>query len=112
MPTASWGRPVPLSDSSIASTPARQVTCTSCAGGRLRPDRANTALWRGSELIVIENIPALVCQTCGERYFEDETALVLDRMRGRQGGDGPPARVLSVPVFPYAPPSDAPEEET
>lgn len=113
MPKASRGRPVPLSDTTTPPPPAT-LACTGCAGGTLRPDKVKTALWQGDALVVVEDIPALVCQSCGERYFEDETAMALDLMRGGQGAGRPPARVLSVPVYTFAParrPGET-EEET
>lgn len=91
--------------------PAQQSECTGCAGGTLRRDRVSTAVWHGDDLVVIEDIPALVCQRCGERYFEDETALALDLMQARRGADNPPLRILSVPVFAYAPPGSTPAKE-
>lgn len=96
-----------LSDMGTDSAPAQMLGCTSCAGGELRRDRVGTALWRGDRLMVIEEIPALVCTRCGERYFEDETAMALDMMRAGKGAAGRPARILSVPVYPYAPPGAA-----
>jgi len=66
-------------------------------------------LWKGNALIVVEDIPALVCRSCGERYFEDETAMALDMMRGGRGTSGDPARILQVPVYSYAAPTGAPK---
>nr|WP_246175875.1 type II toxin-antitoxin system MqsA family antitoxin [Roseovarius bejariae] len=84
--------------------PAPLSGCTSCGGGTLRRDRVKTALWRGEDLVVIEDIPALVCIRCGERYFEDETAMALDMMQAGQGAQGRPRRSLSVPVYGFTAP--------
>lgn len=46
-----------------------------------------SAYWRDAQLVVIDNIPAFVCQGCGERIFDDATSAALDLMRG----DGVPA---------------------
>lgn len=76
--------------------------CQSCATGRLARDRVNTALWSGDRLVVVEGVPALVCLSCGERFYEDETAMRLDMMKG---GGFPPeaaAREVVVPVFTFA----------
>lgn len=105
---------MPLSDAMQQGTQAQLEQCTSCAAGTLRRDRVSTALWRGGGLVVIEGIPALVCQSCGERYFEDETAMTLDLMRTGEGEGESPARVMSVPVYAYTPPggrrqTEAPE---
>ena len=53
----------------------------------------------------VEDIPALVCQSCGERYFEDETAMSLDMMREGRGMAGAPARTMQVPVYAFAAPA-------
>lgn len=105
MPKASRGRPVPLPEATSPAAPEQLSRCTSCAGGTLRRDRVSTALWRGERLVVIEDIPALVCTSCGERYFEDETAMALDMMQAGNSS-APPARVLSVPVYTYMPPDN------
>ena len=57
---------------------------------------------QGEGLVVIRNIPAMVCPGCGAEYVADETAVTLDRMRGG-GFAGCRARApLSVPVFDFA----------
>jgi len=99
-----------LPEATSAAPPAQQPSCTSCAGGRLARDNVRTALWQGDDLVIVEGIPALVCQSCGERYFEDETAMALDFMRGGGLEEGTAIRRVSVPVFAYAPPGSGPEE--
>ena len=98
---------MPLSEMMQQAEPEWLSDCTSCTGGKLRRDRISTALWRGDRLLVIEDIPALVCARCGERYFEDETAMALDMMRVGDVAEDLPARVISVPVYTYAPPGSA-----
>jgi hypothetical protein len=46
---------------------------------------------------VIENVPALVCEECGEKYFDAETALKLDEFLY----ETKPDRIIQVPVFEY-----------
>lgn len=111
MQKALRGRPVPLSDAMVETAHRQLSECTSCAGGMLRHDQVSTALWRGDGLVVIEDVPALVCVRCGERYFEDRTAMALDMMKADKGPDNPPARILSVPVYIFAPPGGARAEE-
>lgn len=118
MPTASRGRPVRSSVEAVrpkaedvaagpAGPAAEAPRCQSCATGRLMRDAVKTALWSGERLIVVEDIPALVCPHCGERFYEDETAMRLDMMRG--GGFAPDraARQMTVPVFSFAAPGKA-----
>lgn len=96
---------MPLSDDAAAGHQAaglpEQLRCQTCSGGVLAAEAVNTALWHGDRLVVIEDVPALVCQHCGERYYEDETAMALDMMRGRGFAQERAARMLAVPVFSF-----------
>jgi YgiT-type zinc finger domain-containing protein len=75
------------------------ATCTRCGSSALRTTTIRSAFWEDDRLVVIEDIPALVCQKCHEQYFDDATVVLLDLMRG----DGyPPEKALreiTVPVF-------------
>lgn len=75
--------------------------CTRCELGALRPRHIETAFWRDGGLIVIRNIPAMVCPTCGEEYVGDRTALGLDRMRGNGFSGHSASERMIVPVFDY-----------
>jgi len=78
------------------------ATCTRCGGGELRAARVRSAFWEGERLVVVEDIPALVCAACSEQFYGDSTAIVLDLLRG----DGFPAEraksVMQVPVFSFS----------
>lgn len=96
-PTAPAQTPVPL-----AFVPGMQVACDHCPGSLLRSTRISTAFWQDDGLVVIRNIPAMVCPDCGEEYVEDDTVVALDRLRGA-GFDGcAQIAPLSVPVFDFA----------
>ncbi len=71
--------------------------CDLC-GGELRPGKTTLEFWRGQELIVIKDLPADVCEQCGEAYLSVETSERLDRFLA----DYPqhkPERYLAVPQF-------------
>jgi YgiT-type zinc finger domain-containing protein len=74
------------------------ATCSQC-GSDLRAATIRSAFWEDDRLVVIEDVPALVCSNCREQYFDDTTVVLLDLMRG----DGFPAekarREIVVPVF-------------
>ena len=40
-----------------------------------------SAFWHDDRLVVIENVPALVCNTCGEQFYDDGTGRLIDRIR-------------------------------
>ena len=75
--------------------------CKRCELGGLQPKHIETAFWRNGGLMVIRNIPAMVCPTCGEEYVSDETALGLDRMRGNGFLPNSASERMIVPVFEY-----------
>lgn len=91
-----------------AATPSEvageQVVCDRCQEGVLAEKPIQSAFWRGTGLVVIRNIPAMVCPVCGEEYVADRTAIGLDRMRG--SGFSAPATVerMIVPVLDYVDP--------
>lgn len=56
------------------------MNCVLCKTGVTAPGKTTVVLTRGETSIVIKNVPADLCQTCGEYYLDDSTAeMVLDR---------------------------------
>jgi len=58
-----------------------------------------SAFWHNDRLVVIEDVPALVCNACGEQFYDDAAVRMIDRMR--QNGFPPEdaVRELRVAVF-------------
>jgi YgiT-type zinc finger domain-containing protein len=54
--------------------------------------------WQGS-LMIIEEVPAHVCEQCGEVYFDAGVALEMERIN--QAVTVPGERLINVPVRPY-----------
>lgn len=73
--------------------------CEACGGARLRPDRIRTSFWHGERLVVVEEIPALVCDACGERFYDDATVTALDLLRGRGFPPGEARATIEATVF-------------
>jgi YgiT-type zinc finger domain-containing protein len=61
------------------------LTCFSCKGNTDRKLKTHAATLDRC-VIIIKNVPALVCGQCGEVYFEDEVMqrleLIIDRLEG------------------------------
>ncbi|OBY27112.1 type II toxin-antitoxin system MqsA family antitoxin [Leisingera sp. JC1] len=76
--------------------------CGRCGQNQLERQHVKTAVWREAELMVVENIPALVCPACGEEFIGSETAAELQRMC--QNGESTAGLVsrLIVPVIDFA----------
>ena len=72
--------------------------CYYC-GGRVLPQRVrHVHPWDGT-VVIFDDVPAEVCQQCGEVYFSPDTVELFDTIV-REGGE--PASVISVPVFSLA----------
>lgn len=70
-------------------------TCYFCKG-RVIEERIRHVHHWGDSIVVFENVPADVCQQCGEVYFAPE---VLDMMDKATLDKMKPDKTLSVPVF-------------
>ena len=86
-----------MSDPSPVS--ANTIACTQCGGAKFRNELARSAFWHEDRLVVVEDIPALVCENCREQLYDDQTVVLIDLLRG----DGfPPEKAqsqITVPVF-------------
>ena len=54
------------------------MKCLSCKHGELKPGRTTVTVERDGTTIVIRNVPAEVCETCGEDYLDSEVASSLE----------------------------------
>ncbi len=73
--------------------------CEHC-GSDTYEDVAKAALWRENGLVVIEDIPARVCERCGEQFFDQEISKRIEKLIA----DPPvkPKQKIFVPVFSLA----------
>ena len=81
------------------TTQQLSAPCPACESTNTRHDYVRSALWQNERLVVIEDIPALVCNTCGEQFYDDGTMLLIDRLRATGFPPEDAVRELSVPVF-------------
>jgi YgiT-type zinc finger domain-containing protein len=51
------------------------------------------------KLVVVEHVPAKVCDQCGERLYSAET---VERLQEKVWEQRSPSRVLQTPVFDFA----------
>ena len=55
------------------------MNCVICKNGQLSAGTATITLQRAETTVVIKNVPADVCDNCGEYYLSEEmTELVLE----------------------------------
>ncbi len=50
------------------------MNCTICKNGELEPGTVTVTLQRGESIVVIKNVPASVCQNCGEYVLSEEVS--------------------------------------
>lgn len=55
------------------------MKCVICKTGDLQPQSVSVSVTvnRQGALLVVEGVPALVCDNCGERYFDDAVSARL-----------------------------------
>ena len=49
------------------------MKCVICKQGETQPGTTTMTLERGTTTVVFKNVPAEVCQTCGEAYLDAKT---------------------------------------
>ena len=78
------------------------LSCANCGSANVHMSNVRSAFWQDDRLVVVENIPALVCGACAEQFYDDTTVVGLDLLRG-EGFPAEKARAeLRVPVFSFS----------
>jgi YgiT-type zinc finger domain-containing protein len=72
-----------------------ETLCPVC-GGPAQIKRVTKALGRGDDLLVIEDIPLIVCRNYHEQYIAAETLREIEQLRERQQHH---ARMIQVERF-------------
>jgi YgiT-type zinc finger domain-containing protein len=75
------------------------VSCANCGSANIHAARVRSAFWHEDRLVVVEGIPALVCDDCQERFYDDGTIVRLDLLRGAGFPAEQACGELRVPVF-------------
>jgi YgiT-type zinc finger domain-containing protein len=81
------------------ATQQPSAPCPACESADTRHAFVRSAFWHNDRLVVIEDVPALVCNTCGEQFYDDATVLLIDRMRANGFPAEDAVGELRVPVF-------------
>ncbi|MBM4042437.1 MAG: type II toxin-antitoxin system MqsA family antitoxin [Planctomycetes bacterium] len=70
--------------------------CPVC-GGRMGPGETVFAVELGFGVAVVRHVPAIVCETCGENWFEDPTAAKLEEIVARARREQSQVEVVAYP---------------
>jgi YgiT-type zinc finger domain-containing protein len=65
----------------------------------MHPATVRTAIWREDRLFVVEDIPAQVCGSCMEQFYDEETSDALQRLTEDNFSSVTPRREVLVPIF-------------
>ena len=75
------------------------MSCDICAAGERRPRLIRYSLSRADVLILVDHVPAEVCDRCGEVTLSPD---VVERLQQTIWQQEPPARVIETPVYEFA----------
>ena len=57
------------------------MNCTVCKTGKTAPGKTTVTLRRDGTVVIIEDVDAQICDTCGHYYLDSETAkLVMSKL--------------------------------
>ena len=73
--------------------------CTICGSDARQGKRVEEVFRIDGQYVLVDRIPANVCDRCGEETFSRETA---DRIRLLVRGEARPTRSIAVKVFDFA----------
>ena len=74
------------------------VPCPRCSR-EMRSASVKTAVWREERLFVVEDIPAQVCDSCMEQFYDEETTEALRRLTEEGFSSIEAKREILVPIF-------------
>ncbi len=75
-----------------------RARCVFC-GGKLAKRRVTFAYGEAEKHLLIENVPAEVCEQCGEKTYSPD---VTDKILEYANNDVKPSRTIKVPVYRFA----------
>lgn len=74
------------------------TNCDGC-GKALREDDVSMSMWSGDQLVVVEDIPAMICDHCMEQYYDENTQSKLRYLASNGFSERDAVRKMTVPVF-------------
>ena len=66
------------------------MKCVMCKQGETQPGKASVTLQRGETTVIVKEVPADVCENCGEYYLSDaitERILAMAEEAVRKGAE-------------------------
>lgn len=78
--------------------PTQYVPCPRC-DQPMRSATVRTVIWQGDQLFVVEDIPAQVCGSCLEQYYDENVTDALRRLTEDKFPAAEIKREVLVPFF-------------
>ena len=69
-------------------------TCYFCSKGILEDKKVTVDFRWGNKLVVIEDVPAKVCNECGEKYYSAEVSKEMEKI----AIEGKKEKIIEVPL--------------
>ncbi len=70
------------------------MRCLICKNGETKPGKATVTLQRGETTVVFKDVPAQVCENCGEYYLSEEITAKLLKRAERAVEDGAEVEII------------------
>lgn len=64
------------------------MECVICKHGQARASRVTVTLERNGTTVLFKNVPAQVCENCGEQYVDERTTQTLLRAATEAANSG------------------------
>lgn len=64
-------------------------------------DRVQLCLWEDGQPVIIEDIPARVCNNCYEQYYDEITQFKVQQLRMGGLSKSDADKVIEVPIFSF-----------
>lgn len=65
----------------------------------MHPATVRTAVWKDDRVFIVEDIPAQVCDTCMEQFYDEDTTDALRRLTEVGFSSIEPKREILVPIY-------------
>ena len=75
------------------------MKCDVCGNGTRRDQLVRYSLSIGDRLVIVEHVPASVCDRCGEETFEPQ---VVERLQKTIWESRTPVRTIEAAVYEFA----------
>jgi Ni2+-binding GTPase involved in maturation of urease and hydrogenase len=83
----------------VSEAATQGQVCPNCNKSNIGAAWVRSAFFHRDKLVVVEDIPALVCADCNEQFYDDHTVVMLDLLRGENFPREKARALINVPVF-------------